>query len=253
MRYWSTGRRLVLAGLVAVLGGSAFIVYMLFFWYQEVVVIAPGGVAALEAVRPGQVELRWVPRAAVHPESLRRSEEVVGKYARRPLAEGQAFLATDLLMALPRDTLLVGGLQVPPGHVLAGVKVDLESGLGGLLRPRSLVDLIAVPKDPGPARLFAQKVLVVAVAGEQGQPVEAGAAGPALARPLSPGPGKPAVTVLALTPEQAVDLAGRTASGRIVLVLTSEGAPDLTLPLVQQEGTPVARPSGREEVGGRQP
>ena len=254
MRYWSTGRRLALVGLVAVLGGAAFIMYTLFFWYQEVVVIAPGGVAALEPVSPEQVEIRWLPQTAIQPEALRSLDEVVGKYARRPLTGGQEFLSSDLMAELPPDTLLLGGVQVPPGYVLAAVKVDLESGIGGLLRPRSLVDIIAIPKDPGPARLFAQKVLVVAMASDQGQALDTGGAGSALlARAGGTGPARPGVAVLALTPEQAVDLASRAANGRIVLALTSEGAPDLSLPLVQQTDALPDVAKSYQQVGGRLP
>lgn len=252
MRYWNTGRRLVLVALVAVLGGAAFLFYTLFFWYEPVAVVGPGGVAALEAVRPEQVEARWLARTAIHPESIRSSEEVLGKFARRPLAAGQAFLSSDLLPELPQDTLVVGGVQVPPEHVLAGVKLDPESGLGSLLRPRSLVDVIAVPKDSGAAQMFAQKVLVVAVAGEQGQPLEApsGGAGFGLARPLGPGPVRAGAAVLAVTPDLAVELASRAAGGRIVLVLTSAGAPDLALPLIQPGAISQSLSARRE---GRQP
>jgi len=254
LRYWNTGRRLILIGLVAVFGGTAFILYTLFFWYQDVVVIAPGGVPALEAVRPEQAEVRWMPRASVPPGTLRSPEEVIGKYARRPLTAGQTFLSSDLAVELPRDILLVGGIQIPAEQVLASVKLDAEAGLAGLLRPRSLVDLIAVPKDQGPTVMFAQKVLVVSLAGDQGQPVAAATLGGAtLARPAAPGPARPTVAVLSLTPEQALELATRSTNGRVVLALTSEGAPDLALPLVLPTDSPVNRPSIQPGVKERTP
>ena len=116
------------------------------------------------------------------------------------------------------------------------------------------MDIIAIPKDPGPARLFAQKVLVVAMASDQGQTVDTGSGGSALlARAGGTGPARPGVAVLALTPDQAVDLASRAANGRIVLALTSEGAPDLLLPLVQQADAPPDASKSYQQLGARLP
>ena len=103
-------------------------------------------VVAKVAIAPGTlltdqlVELRTIPMGAKPADALTKVEDAVGKM----LAVGRA--PGDLIVQAVLGELAGAGIpaELPEGHVALAIKVDLASGVAGLLRPGQSVTVIGM-------------------------------------------------------------------------------------------------------------
>jgi Flp pilus assembly protein CpaB len=103
-------------------------------------------VAAKVAIAPGTlltdqlVELRTIPMGAKPADALTKVEEAVGKMVAVGRAPG------DLIVQAALGELAGAGIpaELPEGHVALAIKVDLASGVAGLLRPGQSVTVIGM-------------------------------------------------------------------------------------------------------------
>jgi Flp pilus assembly protein CpaB len=103
-------------------------------------------VAAKVAIAPGTlltdqlVELRTIPMGAKPADALTKVEDAVGKMVAVGRAPG------DLIVQAALGELAGAGIpaELPEGHVALAIKVDLASGVAGLLRPGQSVTVIGM-------------------------------------------------------------------------------------------------------------
>lgn len=99
------------------------------------VVIAPGTVLTAELV-----EVKTVPAQARPKDAFAQADQVVGKMVAVGRAPGDIVTASIL-----GDTSQAGiPAELAPGHVAMAIKVDLASGVAGLLRPGQTVAVIGM-------------------------------------------------------------------------------------------------------------
>jgi Flp pilus assembly protein CpaB len=99
------------------------------------VVIAPGTVLTAELL-----EVKTVPAQARPSDAFAQADQVVGKMVAVGRAPGDIVTASIL-----GDTSQAGiPAELAPGHVAMAVKVDLASGVAGLLRPGQTVTVIGM-------------------------------------------------------------------------------------------------------------
>jgi Flp pilus assembly protein CpaB len=99
------------------------------------VVIAPGTVLTAELL-----EVKTVPAQARPSDAFAQADQVVGKMVAVGRAPGD-IITTSIL----GDTSQAGiPAELAPGHVAMAVKVDLASGVAGLLRPGQTVTVIGM-------------------------------------------------------------------------------------------------------------
>ncbi len=99
------------------------------------VVIAPGTMLTAELV-----EVKTVPAQARPKDAFAQADQVVGKMVAVGRAPGDIVTASIL-----GDTAQAGiPAELPEGHVALAVKVDLSSGVAGLLRPGQTVTVIGM-------------------------------------------------------------------------------------------------------------
>jgi pilus assembly protein CpaB len=160
---------------------------------------------------------------------------VIGQTTRYPLVENEQ--VTALKVGITSDIKDQGLSSVlPPGLRAFSVKVSEETGVGGMILPGDLVDVIAILKADSvgvdKAVTIVQGVEVLAVAQEAQEPIPPGAdqtatpvpSGQLGERPKDAEPNPDARTVtLAVTPEQAQLLALVYTEGELALSLRSYG------------------------------
>jgi Flp pilus assembly protein CpaB len=103
-------------------------------------------VAAKVAIAPGTiltdqlVELRTIPMGAKPADALTKVEDAAGKMVAVGRAPG------DLIVQAALGELAGAGIpaELPAGHVALAIKVDLASGVAGLLRPGQSVTVIGM-------------------------------------------------------------------------------------------------------------
>jgi Flp pilus assembly protein CpaB len=99
------------------------------------VVIAPGTVLTAELV-----EVKTVPAQARPKDAFAQADQVIGKMVAVGRAPGDIVTASIL-----GDTSQAGiPAELAPGHVAMAIKVDLASGVAGLLRPGQTVAVIGM-------------------------------------------------------------------------------------------------------------
>jgi Flp pilus assembly protein CpaB len=99
------------------------------------VAIAPGTILSDQLV-----ELRTIPMGARPADALTKVEDAVGKMAAVGRAPG------DLIVQAVLGEVAGAGIpaELPEGHVALAIKVDLASGVAGLLRPGQSVTVIGM-------------------------------------------------------------------------------------------------------------
>ncbi len=99
------------------------------------VVIAPGTILTTDLV-----EVKTVPAQARPQDAFTQADQVVGKMVAVGRAPGDIVTASIL-----GDTSQAGiPAELAPGHVAMAIKVDLSSGVAGLLRPGQTVTVIGM-------------------------------------------------------------------------------------------------------------
>lgn len=99
------------------------------------VVIAPGTILTTDLV-----EVKTVPAQARPQDAFTQADQVVGKMVAVGRAPGDIVTASIL-----GDTAQAGiPAELAPGHVAMAIKVDLSSGVAGLLRPGQTVTVIGI-------------------------------------------------------------------------------------------------------------
>ncbi|HEX6446468.1 MAG TPA: Flp pilus assembly protein CpaB [Streptosporangiales bacterium] len=163
------------------------------------VVTAARDLAAGSDLHSGDLRVRDVPASAVPDGALHRAGDAVGQELAAPVRRGETLT----------DVRLVGASSARgygPGRVGTPVRIA-DSGVASLLRPGSVVDVLAVPTAAGldatgPAKVVAARVRVVAVPGDGGSGTTSGT-----------------LVVVAATPEQAAALTRAAAGSRLSVTL----------------------------------
>lgn len=163
------------------------------------VVTAVRDLAAGSDLHNGDVRVRSVPASAVPDGALAEARDAVGQVLAAPVRRGETLT----------DVRLVGESSVRgygPDKVGTPVRIA-DPGVASLLRPGSVVDVLAVPTAAGldatgPAKVVAAKVRVVSLP----ETTDAG---------TTPG----TLVVVAATPEQAAALTRAAAGSRLSVTL----------------------------------
>lgn len=163
------------------------------------VVTAARDLAAGSRLSAHELRVRHVPASAVPDGALAEARDAVGQVLAAPVRRGETLT----------DVRLVGGASARaygPGRVGTPVRIA-DPGVASLLRPGSLVDVLAVPTAAGldatgPAKVIAAKVRVVSL------PETTDTAG-----------GSGTLVVVAATPEQAAALTRAAAGSRLSVTL----------------------------------
>jgi pilus assembly protein CpaB len=157
-----------------------------------------------------QMPVQIVPDAA-----FSRIDSVIGRVTRVAVFKGEAIVPGRLA---PVGTGPGLELKIPPGQRAMAVRINDVAGISGLIQPNSRVDvLVTIEESPGSskqvAKLFMSNMLVLSVGTEiqrdtQGKAINA------------------TTVTLAVTPEEAEQLAIAMNTGAIQLVLRGYGDPD---------------------------
>jgi len=206
----------------------------------KTVVVAGRDIAARTDLKSDMLKTIDVPVDSVLADSYSSTSAIVGKTTRYPLAENEQ--VTALKIGVTEDNKDQGLSSVLPAGMRAfSITVSEESGVGGLILPGDLVDVIAILQADlvgvDKAVTLLQNIEVLAVAqkaqepippaadttpdGQAATPVASGTLGE---RPsdVKPNPGARTVT-LAVTQDQAQLLALVQAQGDLALSLRSFG------------------------------
>jgi len=201
----------------------------------KTVVVAARDIAARTELKSDMLKTANVPVDSVLSSTYSDPSALVGQTTRYPLVENEQ--VTSLKIGIT-DNIKDQGLSsvLPAGMRAFSVKVSEETGVGGMILPGDLVDVIAILKantvGVDKAVTIVQGVEVLAVAQNAQEPIPPSAdltATPAPSgtlgeRPsdVKPNPGARTVT-LAVTPEQAQLLALVYTDGEMALSLRSFG------------------------------
>lgn len=218
---------LILLGIVLIGGSFAGV----FFLGQRAnrtvdVVVATRDIPPLEAVNPADVKLEARPASGVPAGAFTNLTPVVGKYLRFGLVKGQVVVAPMLAetaeQASAYDVALASAAKAA-GQDLRAVPLALDQTRGfGLMQKGDRIDILAVIGASGNGKqavVVASHVLVLDILG-------GGSTGPQ-ANPTQPGQTQPSssgVVVLALTPEQAQQVALAQSEGSVMAVLDPLGS-----------------------------
>jgi pilus assembly protein CpaB len=186
------------------------------------VVVAHGDLQLGSLITDNAVSLKRISPNAVPAGSAHHLADVVGKYVAWPVLDGHYVP----LKALSHDrvSLIAGGLHVPAGFRAISVPVTAVEAVGGALRPGDYVDILATPKSqapgasPAPAVMLGQKVLLLGLRTDQGQPLDA-TGGPGTVHGLNFANNRIAAIVVAVAPEDEARYAAATATSSFTIVL----------------------------------
>jgi pilus assembly protein CpaB len=200
------------------------------------VVVAAHDIAARTTLDSGMLKLAEVPKDSVLDGAFSNVDDLDGQVTRYPLVSGEQVVSSKIGVQNKNETGL--SFVVPVGMRAFSIQVTEESGVGGLILPGDLVDVIGILEGDtvgvDKAVTIVQNVEVLAVAQEAqeplpaarptGTPTPSATSGTLGERPkdAEPNPGARTVT-LAVTPEQAQLLALVQAKGALVLTLRSFG------------------------------
>jgi pilus assembly protein CpaB len=207
------------------------------------VVVAAHDIAARTTLKSSMLEVADVPTDSVLNGTFSNIDDLDGQVTRYPLVSGEQVLASQIGVLQKAAEGL--SFVVPAGMRAFSVSVSEETGVGGMILPGDLVDVIAI-LDAGTvgvdkAVTIVQSVEVLAVAQTAQEPIPAdrptGTVTPSAVsgtlgeRPadLKANPEARTVT-LAVTPEQAQLLALVHTQGDVALSLRSFGDKALALP-----------------------
>ena len=110
--------------------------------YEEVdmqnVVVTRAAIAAGTAIDQGAIQRIAVPRKYRQPQTFPTIEEVAGRVAVVPIAEGTQ-VSGSMLADAGAEAL---SFEVPRGRRAVAITVNDDTGVGGLIRPGNFVDII---------------------------------------------------------------------------------------------------------------
>jgi Flp pilus assembly protein CpaB len=112
---------------------------------------------------------------------LRSVDQAIGQIVSFPILEGQ-FVDAREVAPTKNATLLVSGLDIPPGYRIIGVPIAPAAAVGGVLKPGDRVDVMAIPNPlrqislvdqsaPAPV-MIGKNILVVGIRTDQGTAVD---------------------------------------------------------------------------------
>jgi pilus assembly protein CpaB len=128
------------------LGLSVFAVsYNLLSAYirTEKVVVAARYLEPYRQISVSDIKVVELPRKGIHPDSIRKPEELIGNYTVCPLFAGQLVLAGHVMSSHNRPGI---SLELPAEGRAIFVPADASRAVGGLVNPGDRVDLIWSPK-----------------------------------------------------------------------------------------------------------
>ncbi len=193
----------------------------------EAVVFARTSIVQRQVIGADAIEIRQIPAAAVHPQAVRRIEDVAGRVAVAPIFADEQVLTAKLAPAGVNAGL---SYVLPKDKRAMTIGVNEVVGVAGFVFPGDRVDVVATvnANNINLTKIVLQDVEVVAIAQKVDQ---------------KPGE-EPRVTTsatLALTPEQTEVLAQIDNNGRVRLALRPRGVTDR----VQTAGQTVEAALGR--------
>jgi pilus assembly protein CpaB len=182
------------------------------------IVTASMNIPARAHITAPMVTVTSRPADQVQSDALGNPNDAVGQMAAIDIPAGGVLTAG----ALTKPTPVPVGLQVPPGMRAISIPIDMVKGVAGLIKPGDRVDVLSMPprgeNDPR-AYAFLRDILVLAVGQDIVNPAAApvqNATGPVQATPAPP----PAATAtLAVTPQQADQLASADLNTTLRLAL----------------------------------
>jgi len=199
------------------------------------VVVAARDISARTTLDGGMLDVADVPTGSVLDDTFSKTDDVEGQVTRYPLVSGQQVVASQIGIQNKDDEGL--SFVVPVGMRAFSIEVSEETGVGGMILPGDLVDVIAILDERtvgvDKAVTIVQNVEVLAVAQEAQEAIPAAqaqgeatpeASGISGERPKDASANPSARTVtLAVTPEQAQLLALVNTQGDMALSLRSFG------------------------------
>jgi pilus assembly protein CpaB len=200
------------------------------------VVVAARDIPARTELKSDMLKTAEVPVGNVLNDTYSDASALVGQTSRYPLAENEQ--VTSLKIGVTEDNAEDQGLSfvLPAGTRAFSITVSEESGVGGLILPGDLVDVIGILDESlvgvDKAVTLIQNIEVLAVAQEAQEPIPPAAVTTATPEPsdtlgerpedVKPNPRARTVT-LAVTQDQAQLLALVQAQGQLALSLRSYG------------------------------
>lgn len=181
------------------------------------VVVAAKDIGDRTAITADMLTLKQLPAEAVLPNTVRSTEQVVGKVTNASIETGEQLLLSRVVQT--QDAGAATGLTaaIPKGQRAFTFSVDDNSGVAGFIRPGDYVDInlfmtVAVPPQTAQptTMLLMQNVQVLAVAQNLSASQKTSYSN---------------ITV-ALTPQQVLKLSYATNSGKLQLTLRSTGDKD---------------------------
>lgn len=174
------------------------------------VVMARRAVPAKTRLTADMLKVEHVPLRYVAAAAVRDPAQAVGRTTLVPLAEGEMILSTRLAGEGSPAGL---AYRIPDGYRAMSLKIDPVTAAGGFVQPGDRVDVVVVAEGgsgaAGRAVLLLERVLVLAVDEDpEAEHTDQGRA-PDAYRYLT----------VAVTPEQALDLAVAQAFGRVHVLL----------------------------------
>lgn len=189
------------------------------------VVKARRPIPAKTRISADMLSVERIPARYASTGALRDPAQAEGRLTLLPLAEGEIVLSSHLAVEGSPAGL---AFRIPQGRRAMSLKVDEVTGAGGFVQPGDRVDVIAVAEgeQPGTGRavLLLEDVPVLAV----NRDVEAEPS------PQARPPDAYSYLTVAVTPQQALDLAVAQAFGRVHVLLRPAAEGDRVAGRLQQ-------------------
>jgi len=210
----------------------------------RIVVTASMNIPARAHITAPMVIATTRPAEEVQSDAIGNPADAVGQVAAIDIPQGGIVTTS----ALAKPTPVPVGLQVPPGMRAVSIPIDMVKGVSGLVKPGDRVDVMSIPPrgegDPR-AYSFLRDVLVLAIGADytnpQATPVPGAA--PGAAPPPTPAPGPAGTATLAVTPQQADQLASADLNTVLRLALRPRGERASSQPVELVQYPQAAKPA----------
>lgn len=110
---------------------------------KEYVLTAKENIPSNKLISQDMVELKQIPKEALHPEALNSMEDITGKVSTSQITAGEQILSSKLIK--PGESVDDGTLSyaIEPGMRAITVGVNSTKGLANMISPGNMVDIIS--------------------------------------------------------------------------------------------------------------
>jgi Flp pilus assembly protein CpaB len=157
MRSWRPGWGFpILPALLAIAAAALTYNFLAAWQVTTAIPVAASDMTAMTRITPALVRTVQAPVRGLLPGVITQASEIVGKYTRTPVFEGEAFVAARLLGG---DASLAWKFILGEGRRAFLIPVTVSRACGGVLEPGNLVDVLFVTSSSKSGQAQATRIL----------------------------------------------------------------------------------------------